>query len=942
MASSSFTHIGRYEVLTKLGVGGMGVVYKVHDTVLDRAVALKILPPELVEDHDRVRRFVQEAKSASALNHPHIVTIYEIGQAIIEASDESVSEESSQPSNGNPAASKRSPREVHYIAMEFINGDTLRAKITRDNADLKRLLEILIQVADGLAKAHAFGIVHRDLKPENIMITEDGYAKVLDFGLAKLIEVEKPARSGDLLEAETMMMSRTLPGVVMGTVGYMSPEQVQGKAIDQRSDIFSFGCILYEAATGRKPFDGDSLIDSLHKIVYAQAPPIRDINPGIPAELQRIIRKCLSKNPDERYQSIKDITIDLREMLKEYDSLPPVSAIYSQAALLDHTLAAGSQPSPASGASGAVASNAVQLSRRRWLAPVAFGLGAILVAAIAFILFKLIANKSSDATLALPFQTMRVTRLTSNGKSSDAAISPDGKYVVHVFREAGKQSIWVRQVATSSNVEIVPAAEVEYRGTAFSPDGNFIYFMQFDRGRLIGVLYQVPVLGGNPKKIIEDVDSPISFSPDGARFVFMRNMLNPRESRLIIANADGTGERVLATRTPPHFYASPAWSPDGKVIACSAGDGTQMNVVEVRVEDGAEKTITSEKWLAVGKIGWLADGKELAIVAVDQMSRLRQIWLLSYPRGESRRITNDLNDYTEMSLTADSKTLAVVQSDARMSLWVAPRNDSHHARQITSGAGKYNQISWTPEGKIVYGAAAGNSGEIWVIDADGSNQKQLTSNAGMNIHPAVSPDGRYIIFSSNREGASNFFNIWRMNSNGSNPKQLTTGSKEFGCSVTPDGKWIVYSSLEGGLGRQTLWKVPIDGGDPVQLSSKNTALPAVSPDGKQVACIYWEGQLDSPFGIGVIPIEGGPLTKFFKLPEGPARWNADGSGLTYINNQGGVSNIWMQPLAGGPPKQLTDFKSDMIFHFDWSRDGKQLALSRGIFTSDVILLNNVK
>lgn len=911
------------------------MVYKVHDTLLDRAVALKILPPELVEDHDRVRRFVQEAKSASALNHPHIVTIYEIGQAMIEASNESSAE-----SNGSPAAetreSKPPAREVHYIAMEFINGDTLRAKIKHDNADLKRLLEILIQVADGLAKAHAFGIVHRDLKPENIMITEDGYAKVLDFGLAKLIEIEKPAQSDDLLEAETVMMSRTLPGVVMGTVGYMSPEQVQGKAVDQRSDIFSFGCILYEAATGRKPFDGDSLIDSLHKIVYAQAPPIRDINPGIPAELQRIIRKCLSKNPDERYQSIKDITIDLREMLKEYDSLPPVSAIYSQVLSLDHTLVAGSQPAPSSGAS-----SAVQPASRRRLRPLAFGLGAIVVAAIAFVIFKLIVDKSSDTTLSLPFQNMKITRLTSNGKSSDATISPDGKYVVHVFRDAGKEGLWVRQVATSSNVEIVPPAEVEYRGTAFSQDGNFVYFGLLDRSRLINVVYQVPVLGGTPKKIIEDVDSPISFSPDGARFVFMRNMINPRENRLIIANADGTGEHVLATRKPPYFYTSPAWSPDGKLIACSAGDGTQMNVVEVRVENGAEKSITSEKWLSVGRIGWLADGKGLVIVAVDQMSRLRQMWLLSYPKGEARRITNDLNDYSEMSLTADSKTLAVVQADAITSLWVVPGSDSNHARQITSGAGKYNHIAWTPDGRIVYGASAGNSGELWTVNADGSNQKQLTSNAGMNYFPAVSPDGRYIVFSSNRESSSNFFNIWRMDSNGSNPKQLTTGSKEFGGAITPDGKWIVYSSLET-LGRQTLWKVSIDGGDPIQLSDKITALPAISPDGKQIACIYWEGQLDSPFGIGVIPIEGGPLTKFFKLPEGPVRWTADSSGLTYINNQGGVSNIWMQPLAGGPPKQLTSFKSDMIFHFDWSRDGKQLALSRGVFTSDVILFNNVK
>jgi Tol biopolymer transport system component len=300
-----------------------------------------------------------------------------------------------------------------------------------------------------------------------------------------------------------------------------------------------------------------------------------------------------------------------------------------------------------------------------------------------------------------------------------------------------------------------------------------------------------------------------------------------------------------------------------------------------------------------------------------------------------------LNDYGGMSLTADSKTLAVVQSDAITSLWVAPRSDLNRARQITSGAGKYNQISWTPDGRIVYGAAASNSGELWIMDADGSSQKQLTSNAGVNLYPAVSPDGRYIVFSSNRETSSNVFNIWRMDIGGSNPKRLTTGSGEFGCAVTPDSKWVVYSSVET-FGKQMLWKIPIDGGDPVQLSNKITALPAISPDGKQVACIYWEGQLDSPFGIGVLPIEGGPLTKFFKLPEGPVRWTADGSAVTYINNQGGVSNIWVQPLAGGPPKQLTDFKSDMIFHFDWSRDGKQLALSRGILMSDVILINNVR
>lgn len=935
MEISSGTRIGRYEVLTKLGVGGMGVVYKAQDLQLDRPVALKILPPELVKDQDRVRRFVQEAKSASALNHPHIITIYEIGQEQFEQNAESANKKPSQSANDDETTGSRI---AHYIAMEFINGETLRAKITRDKSDLKRLLELMIQVADGLAKAHAFSIVHRDLKPENIMVTEDGYAKVLDFGLAKLIEADKFGSSDDLLEAETVMMSRTLPGVVLGTVGYMSPEQVQGKTVDQRSDIFSFGCILYEAATGRKPFDGDSLIDSLHKIVYSPAPPIKEANPDIPAELQRIIRKCLSKNPEERYQSIKDVSIDLRDLIKEYDSLPSVSAFYPTIPPVNQSFASGSQPPISSGAVSGIVAQSARGSRRIWIAA---SVGALVVIAIAFALFKIISHKSRNANPAPAFQTMKVTRLTSNGKSSGAIISPDGKYVVHIINEAGKKSLWVRQVATSSNVEIRPPADVEYLGTTFSNDGNFVYFVALEKSRLIGVLYQIPVLGGNPKKIIEDVDTAISFSPDGSRFVFQRGVLNPSESRLIVANADGTGEQVLAARKLPHTYSIPAWSPDGKTIACPASDGARMTVVGVSVEDGAERNITAEKWPFVGKIGWFPDNSGLAMIVADQTSRLRQIWHLSYPKGETRRITNDLNDYGGMSLTADGKSLAVAQTDAITNLWLAPRNDPNRARQITFGAGKYSQISWTPDGKIVYATTAAGSGDIWMMNADGSDQKQLTSSTGVSIYPAVSPDGRYIIFASNRGSASNILNIWRMNSDGSNPKQLTNGSGEFGGTVTPDGNWVVYSSIEA-FGNQKLWKVSIEGGEPVQLSEKTTALPAVSPDGKYIACVYWEEQLDSPFGIGVIPIEGGPPVKFFKLLQGSVKWTADGSGLTYIQDQSGVSNIWVQPLAGGAPKQLTDFKSDRITHFDWSRDGKQLALSRGIFTSDVVLISNFK
>jgi serine/threonine protein kinase len=306
--------ISHYTILAKLGAGGMGEVYKAHDTILDRPVALKILPLELVENADRMRRFIQEAKSASALNHPHIITIYEVGEARAEVVD--AASEGKHTSTGDLVSIARETP-IQYIAMEFIEGETLSARIHRDQPNLRKLLEYLVQTADGLTKAHAAGIVHRDLKPDNVMINGDGYAKILDFGLAKLVEPPPASTSQDSDEVATAIMNRSQPGAVMGTVGYMSPEQALGRAVDQRSDIFAFGCILYEIVTGRKPFAGDSMVDSLHKIIYMPAAPVKDFNPNCPYEIQRIIRRCLSKDPEDRYQRIKDIAIDLRDFLEE-------------------------------------------------------------------------------------------------------------------------------------------------------------------------------------------------------------------------------------------------------------------------------------------------------------------------------------------------------------------------------------------------------------------------------------------------------------------------------------------------------------------------------------------------------------------------------------------------------------------------------------------------
>jgi serine/threonine protein kinase/tricorn protease-like protein len=931
MALTAGTKISHYRIVSTLGAGGMGEVYKAEDTILDRPVALKILPAELVDNEDRVRRFVQEAKSASALNHPHIVTIYEIGKVELENRGDGHD-------GGNGSNGSKSTELFHYIAMEFIDGDTLRDKIHRDRTDLKKLLEYFAQVADGLAKAHASGIVHRDLKPENVMITQDGYAKILDFGLAKLLEPQKPV-SDDILEAETMMMGRTQPGIVMGTIGYMSPEQVQGKVVDQRSDIFSFGCILYEATTGHKPFHGESIIDSLHKIVYAQAPPIREFNPETPAELQRIIRKCLSKDPDERYQSIKDANIDLRELVREYDSQPSVSAFYSamtssyphMSSNPEITMVSGSMPTPRLAA-----------DRKPWLWIAMGAGGALIIGLIVILIGQFFSGDSRGTESGTPFNDVRITRLTNTGKSYQAVISPDGKYVAHAMSDGGKQSLWIRHIATARNVEIVPPSETQYRGISFSRDSNYVYYAVSEKNKPVAVLYQIGALGGTPKRLVDDVDSAISISPDNSQFVFMRGIPNQRRSELVIANMDGSGERTLAVRRLPDVFESPAWSPDGRVVACSArtgASGSYMTVIAVDVADGTEKPVTGETWLEVGRVSWVKDGSALVMTATDQASRVSQVWRVAYPGGETRRITNDLNQYVSASLTEDSNTLTVVEQDSLANLWTAPGGDANRARQITSGAGKYGRVSWTPDGKLLYNIGEGGDLNIWRMDADGGNQKQLTVDSGVNFHATASPDGRYIAFASTRGGDANNNNIWRMDADGRNPKQLTRSHSDISPAFSPDGKWVVYHSYVSG--RSHLWRVPVDGGEAVQLTNTTSYLPAVSPDGKYIACGYWDEQLNSQVAVAIIPFDGGQPVKIFNIQPGLMRWSADGSSLMFLDIQEGVSNIWLQPLAGGEPKQITQFKADRIFSFDWSRD-RQLACSRGIVTSDVVILSNVK
>ena len=935
MTLATGAKLGRYEIRSKIGAGGMGEVYLAQDTKLERKVALKILTVEIARDQQPLHRFMQEARAASALSHPNVAHIYEIGEA----------------------------KGLHFIAMEYVEGEGLDKKIGGRPVGVTEIMDIAIQVADAIDEAHAKGITHRDIKSSNIMITPRGRVKVLDFGLAK-IAVGATLRTSD---SEVAPPVETTTGVVMGTVNYMSPEQALGREVDHRTDIFSFGVVLYEMATGRLPFTGETVTETIDRIVHGQPEAIARLNYELPAEFEVIVKKALRKDRDERYQVIRDLVIDLKDLKRELDiserlersAVPTLTSIeVSPPPLMQASAVTTDSPAPESGTILAARPTTSaeyifnEIKRHRAGALVIFS--AVLVAAIALGvgLYKFAAQRNHTGATkpinAILSANLKISRLTENGKAEDAAISPDGKYVVYVLKDRTQQSLWVRQVATNSNVSIVAPANVQYEGETFSPDGDYVYYVVTEQRNPDGALYQVPSLGGPPRKILVDIESSITFSPDGHRIAFIRNSeAASGEDQLIIANADGTDERKVAARKADEpFYFGLAWSPDGKVISCGAGSYTRQAVVTVETESGAQMEITAQRFSDVGSISWLADGSGMIISASTQESYLNQLWLIGYPGGEARKITNDLSEYLGASCTSDSKSLVTVRSERTSNIWVAPTGDANRAKQITSGKLEGDiGITWTPDGRIAYASFVSGNADIWIMNSDGSSQKQLTIDTAHDYDPVVSPDGRYIVFVSERSG---FPGLWRMDLEGGDLKQLTQGQGEYEPGISPDGRWIVFGSARSA--KWTLWKVPIDGGQPVQLTDKLTWGSGISPDGKLIACFYKGEQPNSPWRIMILPFDGGPPVKTFDTVSAPdadaidaaISWTPDGRAITYLAQQGGYYNLWSQPIDGSQAKKLTDFKENEVRQRAWSHDGKQLALTRGTTTNDVVLISRFR
>jgi Tol biopolymer transport system component/DNA-binding winged helix-turn-helix (wHTH) protein len=564
--------------------------------------------------------------------------------------------------------------------------------------------------------------------------------------------------------------------------------------------------------------------------------------------------------------------------------------------------------------------------------------GLVALAVVAALLFK--SWRASDAPPA--FQKMEMERLTTSGNIFNVAVSPDGKYVAHAVRDKSRQSLWVRQTATASVVQIVAPSNVSFVGLTFSPDSSYIYYTLSRPGVARRTLHRVPVLGGTPMQLNDNLrGGSAAVSPDGRQLAFIR-VTAGRESVLIIANADGSGERTLLSRTTETLDA-PAWSPDGKRIAFAAVNpqSNDSAVFEADVAGGDPRPITSRRWLRIIKLAWTREGGSLLLLATPGESFTYQIWQLSYPGGAVTRVTNDLINYGSMSLAADAGMIAAVAADTQANIWVAPDNDASRIRPVTTGAGRIDApTDWTADGRIVYHSNVNGAYDIWIVAANGGTPQQLTRNMRINQGPVVSPDGSYILFLSDRTGTPH---LWRMNLDGSSPRQITFGPQgEQNARFSPDGKWITYRTSSG---RATTWRMPSGGGEAVQIADKTSYPGGFSPDGRLVGYLYQDE--GAPLRIAIAPSGGGaPIATFAFAASPPVqrliRWTPDGRAIAFIDTVDDASNIFAQPIDGGPPVQLTSFKEGRIFAFAWSRDGRQLAVSRGTLSSDVVVIRNVR